>query len=412
MRAPDILHEPSSQSAASSQRMLREVASHTAITFLSTLAIQATTFIILSLAALKLPVEAFARLSLIVATVMLANALFELGLNITATKMYGDTRDESYLRTAFAVRLALVPVSAALGAAVVAVDLPDIGLGIGLGAVLNVWNGVRATDQARQDYRSFTRSSVIFAALRIAGGLGALFAFRNPAAIAIALYALPVVACAFSASLRQAREAFARPRPPLAGALRYAGYVYLNAITFIAVPYVPQFFVASRLDATDVGTYGLVLTFTGPVSLVVYSLRSVLLPKMLGSRSELEDMLWSRRGLAVILGLWAMAVLGGVAISFGLDALYGARFPHIQAAFLIFFAGYSGTATIGFYTLSIHTQGLPGLASLVGLVKFVALMLAAPLCGADLLAIVSTTAVMMLAFEIVLVALLARRRPA
>ena len=160
---------------------LSVVARQTGVTFLSTLAIQATTFAILALAAFVMPKEAFARLSLIVAMVMLANALFELGLNVTSTKMYGDTRDEGYLRAALAVRLACLPAGAVLGLAVWWAGAADAGLGIALGAVLNLWNGMRATDQARQDYRSFARSSLIFAVLRAMSGLAALYLTRNPA---------------------------------------------------------------------------------------------------------------------------------------------------------------------------------------------------------------------------------------
>src|SRR5271157_1031228 len=185
------------------------VARQTAVTFLATLAIQATTFAILALAALAMPKEAFARLSLIVAAAMLANALFELGLNLTSTKMYGETRDEGYLRAAFAVRLACLPAGTLLGLAVWRAGAADAGLGIALGAVLNLWNGLRAADQARQDYCSFARSSLAFAVLRAATGFTALYLTRNPVWTAVATYALPVVAGVASRSVRLAAGDFA-----------------------------------------------------------------------------------------------------------------------------------------------------------------------------------------------------------
>lgn len=396
--------------AASPRRVLREIASHTAITFLSTMAIQATTFAILALAGLVLPVGEFARLSLIVAAVMMASALFELGLNITSTKMFGDTHDEGYLHAAFLVRLGLAPLGAVIGAAVALAGLSDIGLGIGLGALLNIWNGMRATDQARQDYRSFTRSSLVFAVCRAVAGLAALFVLRDAALVAVAVYALPMVACAVSDSARFAWQAFSAPRPRLAGVFRYAAYVYVNAVTFIAIPYIPQFFVASRLDAADVGAYGLILTFTGPVSLVVYSLRSVLLPKMLGSDSHLEDMLWSRKGFAVVMWFAVAMALGGAIVGVGLEAVYAQRFPQILPAFLIFFTGYAATSAVGFYSLSVHTKGVPGLACWIGIFKLMTLAPALSLCGSSLPAIVFATAAVMLGFEILLALLLMRTR--
>ncbi|MBI1649588.1 hypothetical protein [Hyphomicrobium sulfonivorans] len=385
---------------------LREIAAHTTITFLSTLAIQTTTFAILALAALTLPVTEFARLSLIVASVMLASALFEFGLNITATKMYGDTRDEGYLRAAFAMRLLMVLVGGVAGVGLALAGATDVGTGILLGALLNVWNGMRATDQARQDYSSFTRSSVAFAVLRAGAGMIALLMFADPLLIAIAIYGLPVVASVLSSSARLALRAFAWPWPPLRDALRYGGYVYVNAVTFIAIPYVPQFFIASRLDATAVGTYGLILTFVGPVSLLIYSLRSVLLPKMLGSPSAFESLLWSKRGLALIGAFWAVMMAGGVAVACGIGMAYGARFPQIETVFLIFFAGFSGTAAIGLYSLSVHTRGVPGLAAAIGLAKLIALIPAVILFGTSLVGIVSAVAAIMVGFEVVLALLL------
>lgn len=390
--------------------MMREIASHTAITFISTLAIQLTTFAILALAALMLPIADFARLSIIVASVMLASALFELGLNITSTKMYGDTRDEGYLRAAFAMRLLLIPVGAALGAAVALSGLTDIGAGIALAAPLNLWNGVRATDQARQDYASFIRSSIVFAVMRGTAGLLALLIIAEPLPIAFAVYALPVAASALSASARLARQAFSAPWPQLSHAYRYAGYVYLNAVTFIAVPYVPQFFVAARLDATAVGTYGLILTFSGPIALVVNSVYNVLLPKMLTPELKVEALLWSRRGFAIIGALWLALMAGGGFFLLAMDQFYSAKFPDLLPLFVLFFSGFSASTLIGIYTLSVHTQGVPKLNAFVNVVRLIILTIAIYWLGQSLSAIVAIMVVVLLLGQLVVVGWLAGRR--
>lgn len=394
-----------------SQPHLREVAQHTALVFATTLAIQAATFLILASAALALTTDGFARLSLIVAATMLSNGLFELGLNLTSTKMYGDTRDEGFLRTAFLIRLLCVPLGCMVGVFVaLAWGATDIGLGIGLGAALNLWNGVRASDQARQDYRSFVASSLSFAALRAVAGLGALYATGDPALTAIAIYVLPSAGAAFSASARYAVEAFAGPRRPMGDMLWYGTNVYLSAIAFIAIPYVPQFVIASRMNATAVGTYGLILTFTGPISLLVYSLRSVLLPKMLGDGSRLEDMMWSWRGLFAIVALWAALMAGGALLGYGLGIFYAHKFPEIRSTFTVFFIGFSATAMIGLYSLSVHTLAVPQLNAAISVAKFAILLVLLPLTGPALADVVALTATVMVAGEIALVALLGARR--
>jgi O-antigen/teichoic acid export membrane protein len=399
----------SSQTGSTTPPFLRKVATHAALVFVSTLAIQVTTFVILASAGLVLDTAPFARLSLIVAAAMLASALFELGLNVSSTKFYGDTRDDAFLRTAFLTRLLCVPLGCVLGLAVALTGHADIGLGIGLGAALNLWNGMRASDLARQDYESFVATSLSFAGLRGVAGLGALYATRDPVLTALASYALPIVCVALSHSARFAVEAFG-PRRPVADMLWYATHVYLNALTFIAIPYVPQFFIASRLDATAVGTYALILTLTGPISLLVYSLRSVLLPKMLGGASSFEDMMWSRRGLLTIAALCAAAAAGGVLLGNGLDILYGHRFPEIGSAFIVFFVGFSASAIIGFYSLSVHTQGVPHISTAVGVVKFVVLLVLLTLTHRSLFDVVVLTSLVMVAGEVVLAGLLGVRR--
>jgi hypothetical protein len=192
--------------------------------------------------------------------------------------------------------------------------------------------------------------------------------------------------------------------------LRYAAHVHLNALTFIAIPYVPQFVIASRLDSAATGTYGLILTFTGPVSLLVYSLRSVLLPKMLGGRSELEAAMWTRQGLLVIGVLWAAMAASGFLIAEALELFYGHKFPEIRLAFGLFFLGFSATALIGLYSLSVHTLSVPEISTATGALKFVVLLLVLQLTGHTLTQIVIVTTLVMVAGEVVLALLLASRR--
>lgn len=390
--------------------ILRETAVHTALTFFSTLAIQLTTFAILASSALVMPTEAFARLSLIVAAVMLSNSLFELGLNVTSTKMFGDTGDDGYFRSAFAVRLVCLPVALVMGGAFLQLGWGDTGLGIILGAVLNVWNGVRATDQARQDYRSFVRSSVAFAAVRGIVGILAMVLTKDPVITAIATYAVPVAAGGLSASAKYVREAFSGPRPPIRASLWYATHVYLNALTFIAIPYVPQFFIAARLDPVAVGTYGLILSFSGPVALLIYTFYSVLLPKMLGPNAKLEEMLWSWLGIAAICVAWFALLSGGGILVLVLENVFAARFPTISASFFLYFSGTSLSSLLGMYSLSVHTQGVPQLNTIVSVVRLFVLFGVLLVFGETLIATILATLIILILGQISLIFLLWVRR--
>ncbi len=65
---------------------------------------------------------------------------------------------------------------------------------------------------------------------------------------------------------------------------------------------------------------------------------------------------------------------------------------------------------VGFYSLSVHTKGRPKLASVVGLIKLAVLLVALQSFGSSLIELVSVVTAIMLAFEILLVLLLAWER--
>lgn len=391
-------------------RRLVSLIAHTGATFLSTLAVQASTFAVLAVAGLLLPVAEFSRLSIVVATTMLSTALFDLGLNVTSTKRFGDTGDVRYLAVAFAARVLLVPVAGVVGYFLTQAGAAELGMGVVLGGLLNVWNGARSTDQAVENYRSLALSSIVFAIVRAVAGLWAVIQLRDSGAVAIAIYAVPLAVSLISASTWLAISALSRQLPDLSGTARYAAYVYLNALAFMAIPYVPQFFISEQFDDVSTGTYGLLLTFSAPVALVVNSIYNVLLPKMLRSDSIYENELWSRRGLAALSALTLVTVISGFALSVALGQFYSHIFPEIQWAFFLYFSGFSISTIAGIYTLSVHTQGVPQINMLVNIVRLVALVAALLLVATDLMSVVQITVVVMFAGQLIMVGWLAARR--
>lgn len=386
----------------------------TAITSATTLTIQITTFAILLTASLLLTVEAFSKLSLIVAATMLANTFLDFGLNLTSTKFFGDSRDERYFLAAFRVRLLFLPLSVALAAILLVVtpSLQTVGIGILCGAFLNLWNGVRAADQAREKYSSFARSSIIFAALRAICGALALVITRDPITIALCLYLFPVIAIITSNSgqylVRALRES-GRGTKRMYG---YAFYIYVNALGYVGLQYLPQFFVAERFDAVAIGTYGLLVTFAAPLSLLVYSLRAVLLPKILVHGSGIEEAMWSWRGFIAISSIALLLSLAGALVALLLDQLYGPQFPEFRQNFTIFFTGFAITSCIGLYSLSVHTLGLPKAAMWIALGKSAALVFLLALFGSTLAEVVVIASLIKVFGEIALATLLfhARRK--
>jgi MFS family permease len=400
---------PKTPTAITLGRLISELGRRSGQVLVTTVLIQAGTFLLLATSALVLSRSQFASLSLIVATTILSSAIFDLGLSTTTTRQFGKTRNEAIFSTAFAIRLAFFPFACIAGAALFAAGLPDLGLGLALGALQNIWNGARATDQARQDYDSFLRSSIAFAMLRAAAGLAAVMLMPEPVLIAVAIYAIPLFATYWSSSARLLTKWASLPFAWDWGLTRYSAYVYVAAMSFVALPYAPQLILSSGQNEVTIATYGVILTFSGAINLIFFSLRSVLLPMMLSSDGRLENALWSRRGLLATTGVFATMAIVGVALSVVVQLIYAGKYPDIVPSFLVSFLGYAATATIGLYSLSVHTRGVPELNAAVSLLRLSALFLMTIFVPPSLLAMVSYVAVAMVSSELLLTLLLAQR---
>jgi len=124
----------------------------------------------------------------------------------------------------------------------------------------------------------------------------------------------------------------------------------------------------------------------------------------------IADALWSRAGLLVATGVWIALVAGGGALGVFLEAFYGDRFPDIKLAFWIFFFGVASSAVAGIFHLSVHTQSVPKLAMKVTLVRILSLAALLYLLDGSIMFVVTSIAVVMVASDIALAAMLGRRR--
>ena len=389
---------------------VRRLIAHSGSTLAATLAVQVSTFIILLLSAQVLSTEQFARLSLIVAVSMMSSAFFELGLNVTATKVFGESRDPGVFGVTMRIRLGLVLVALGCGAVFRGVAPVEFILGFTLGAVLNVWNGVRAEDQARQCFREFAKNSLLLAVVRLVVALPLLFVLQDAIWVAIGIYFLPVAVVLIVSSAW--RRLFTKGTDELgvASVFAYAKYVYPNALIFIALPYLPQLLIAESLPVAAGASYGLVIAFSGPVGLLIYSLRATLLPKLFGQNGSIEALLWSWRGFAILAIGWVFLMLFGIGLSIALDVLYGDKFFNIGEVFLIYFACTSFAGVIGIYGLSVHTLGVPQLSLSVSVGRLVGLVIGLLIFHETLIEVVVVVSCVMVLGEMVLVVLLARRR--
>lgn len=331
-----------------------------------------STFLILAYSGFLLPIEVFADLSIAVASTMLTTSAIDLGINVSTTKKYFDTQNTDWFRMANRIRIVFLPILPIIGWIVINFSpFYYIGLGIGVSGVLNIWNGVRSSDQARQDYKSFMRSSFTFALLRGVSGFGALILTHNPTLVILGMYVLPILAVLASSSFKYVKSSFTLCEVSLTPLLSYAVPVYISQLSFVAIPYLALFIVDARFDDTATGTYSLIMTFSTPVSLLVYSLRSVLLPIFLDNGKNIENALWSRKGVLILILIWTSFMCGASLLGITLNGFYSDKYPDIFGSFILYFAGYSATALIGLFGISIHTIGVPYIGAIVNLLRVV-----------------------------------------
>lgn len=384
--------------------MLRD----TAFVLLSNLAVNLTTFFVLSLAPRFLATDGFANLSLMIAACFFGTVLLDLGLNVSAVKKYSERRDQGFLSALLVVKGGLVTAS------LLAIPLLfEGGMAATAGAVvlstaaLTWWAGTRAVEQARQDFSRFARQNLLFAALRAVLGGSALLT-HDWLVVALAVFVAPsLLVAAFD--LRRLRRLLVLPgRDVWREIAGYSRFTYLSSLFYNAALYVPQLFISARLGPIDVGTFGLILLFLGPLSLVNTSLRTFVLPKIAASEVTQAGLIADRRVRIATL-IVAGAALAGIALaSVGLDLIYGSRFPELARLFAIYVGIYVAVSVLGPLNMEVHRLGAAGLEASVNGVRLLAAVVLLHALGTTLDRIVLISALVMLAGEIALF-LLSRR---
>lgn len=382
---------------------------HSGGTLAATLAVQASNFFLLAVAAQLLTTEEFARLSSIVAVVMMSSALFEFGLNVTATKIFGESRDKGVFSVAAKIRVWTLLIVMVVSSLLWVVSPADVLLAITLGAFTNVWNGMRATDQAMQQFRAFAKSSLLFALFRMLITLPLLFFVGDAVSTAIGLYFAPLAALMLVAGGWRDVRSGGGGQIKVAEIFSYAKFVYPNSIIFIALPYLPQLYIGDKLSFEAAASYGLIVAFSGPVGLLIYSLRATLLPKLFG-QGALERRLWSTKGGLLLSIAWVFLLVTGGVFAEILEFFYGERFDGIRSAFLVYFAGISLTGILGIYGLSVHTLGVPQVSLYVNGLRAVALVCGLIQFGFSLMSVVLVLSTIMAVGEIVLLIVVYRCR--
>ena len=366
----------------------------------SGLAVNVSTFVVLALAPIALGTESFATLTLVVAGTLFGVTLLDAGLYTTTIRQFAATKDARIIGGALRIRFSMLAVSATVALLAFSThDLVAFSIAALCAGFLNVWNGLRSIDLAREDHAAFARANFAMSAARLAFGPLALLT-GSWLWVSIALFVVPVLVVGAVRARGLVRDLAVGRLRVLGALLGYSTPVYLSALAYGACTYLPQAIAAARLDDIAVGSLGVALMLATPLILANAALRAMLLPRI-SAGGRLSDELGLRPGGKLILAAVAIVlVLSGVVI--GSQLVYGFRFPDIGLISGAILMGYVAAIPFALASMTVHRIGRPGIEAIVNMAR---LLVTGPLlwfAASSAVVLAATAALLLLLGEIAL----------
>ncbi len=348
-------------------------------------------------AARQLGPAEFGKFALAVSAATLLALALDFGLSLTLVRIYNAepnrTEGLRMVTAVLRVKLALLLFAAALsypvstlivrwGPALLAGSTDLVALAIVSGALLNLWVGVRAGEQAGGDFGTFARFTVLYGLLRLISAAVLVIAgtVTGMGVFAI-LYPIPLVAL-LGWNLAASHRSVLTPTPTdgwsaeltrLRRAATYSMWVAVSTFTFTSLSRLPQFALARRSSAVDVGLYSAALSILAFFSLLNDAVRTTLLPRVAALRTRHERRDWNRRLLEL-----TPIVLGGLGLGVisAAGALYFVMGPAYQSSaplFLLLGGATAVTIQLGLFTMMVHAHGIPDLDARVNVGRLLVL---------------------------------------
>jgi O-antigen/teichoic acid export membrane protein len=336
------------------------------------LIVAVTAFATLFFAPFVLSTAEFARMSLIIAVGMVLIIVLDFGLGQTALKRYAEAGDERWLSAMAALKIAIFLICLPIAAAAALAPGGDFfALALLIGAGMSLWGGLRIYESARQRFDAYLGANLKLAAFRLVLVPPALLV-GGPALIVISLFAAPIALLAFL-KVRATPEMLRLPsKQRRASLLSYAPAVYGSNVAYSALPYLPQFFMHARFGAEAIASYGIVMTFVGPFSMLLIALRTYLTPRILKQNDTQFASPFSAGGLKLMIAVTALG-LAAVAVLTGCIYLaYAAKYPLAPWLFAAFASFFVLTSMVGLFNIRLHAHSLPHIEMIVNFARIAA----------------------------------------
>ncbi len=375
--------------------MLRDIFS----IFATNLIVNLSTIIIVAIAPWFLSTEGLSQFVLIIAATMFGHMVLDFGLNISAVKKYAEARNSSYLSILLTSKFVILVISL--------LSLPFMlsggkvqfwAVAVLCAATMNWWTGLRTFEQAKQNYDAYSKANLKFAISRLFMGLIGLtsgdwlitsLAFFVGPALVVLIFEYNLV----TTHLVPIKKSY------IISLFKYSAFLHLDSIFHGAAMYLPQVFIASRLGATEIGTFGLIMSFAAPLSLVNASLRAYLLPRICTGDIQGRTLLVNPKFPIGLLAL-LLATGGGLMLASAiLDFLYGANYPQLSKMFVVYMAFSILSITVSLFNIEVHRLGMIRLYATIRGISFTILLFLLWQYGTNFQSIVWIASTMFLAVE-------------
>lgn len=362
--------------------------------FLSTLINNLVAFAITLYATKSLEIEDFGVLALYISFIGIGSLLVNFGFSVSIIRFYKKYKNPDVFYTSILWNLVQVFLILFLSTPIYSNLVGSFPLLKGkfwevfyvLFAIslLNVWQTLRASDQAEGDFKSYRNNTYLYAGIRTICFF--IFLLLNPSKqinyiyFIHFLFTIPLsVLLLYNLGTRFRLKRFSFKFKIFFKLINYGKWIVASGVAFVLILRLPQMNLANAGQEGQLGLYGTSLTFLAIFSLINESVRSILLPEVIGFDSEEKLDKFKKKLISIFpiyLLICGFTVLGlSVFQYFFMSGVY-------QQAIVIFIVqsiGLALTMFIGYYNVLIHNIGKPHIDAITNLLRISILFIVLPL---------------------------------
>jgi hypothetical protein len=324
--------------------------------FGSQLLLNASLFIIMTVASLKMDHSEFAVLALGMNSITFLSNCLDVGLNHSSLKLAIERDSWSFIAINIALKAVIFAVAiVCLILSALLFSLPAELIVVAAAASAAFWSTTRLVEQHARNFMRLAALNLFLTVTRITFGAVAILTGKWMF-VALAVHVVAPLPIHLFTSLKTLRVAVS--------SIKWRDVVSLGALSpimfasgslFNALPLMTQGMIYDQGDTSSAAAFGVALLFTTPMVLVAMTVRLYILPQALTNHHSRIDLFGlgpkSSHVLALAVALMLLAGMG--ILSLVINAIYSERLPQSTEFFLIYGGCFSAALVLGLYNIGV-----------------------------------------------------------